>query len=435
MELLSSSSSSSLVGLLNSRTSKRARQLITAYTVGQVAWELGSKIHREVVERREYTIRICDSNSVTYDLMLKAVLDLLPEKDRRSLLVHVFHERVDGFNGEVRSAKLKFDGRIPSPVMIHGHRIMVSLIEEGAAGTPGGPEIAILAGKPKMSLVLKARGRAAAEALLDWTHEVLDARLPFDEFVPQLVVATPWGDWVERGALIPRSPESVILRDGQMERLLIDVHSFLEAEEIYEARGIPYHRGLLLEGPPRTGKSSVARALASRFRLSLYYLSLSDVDSDVTLIKLVSQIPRRSILLLEDVDITHAATERTERNRAVSMSGLLNVLDGVITPHGLIAIMTSNHMERLDPALIGPGRVDRIEHIGHLTDEQFGRLATLFYPDHDPTTRPKIGDDEIAPAAVVEIFKRHLDSSRDAFAEIFEFCLAAEDSEVESAHV
>jgi chaperone BCS1 len=121
------------------------------------------------------------------------------------------------------------------------------------------------------------------------------------------------------------------------------------------------------------------------------------------------------MLLLEDVDILQAATTRQEEQGRTSLSGLLNALDGVSTPHGLITVLTTNDMTKLDPALIRPGRVDRIEEIGHLDDDGLADLFTLVFGATND--RPTLAGMAITPAEVMEIFKRNLDAPAIATAE------------------
>ncbi len=84
----------------------------------------------------------------------------------------------------------------------------------------------------------------------------------------------------------------------------------------------------------------------------------------------------------------------------------MNVLDGVLTPHGLITMMTTNDLSVIDPAVLRPGRVDRREEIGFVDDEQLRRLLGIVI-DH-PIVVPPVGRKEISPAQIVEIMKRTL---------------------------
>jgi len=185
-----------------------------------------------------------------------------------------------------------------------------------------------------------------------------------------------------------RPLSTVILSADTKKRLLDDMTDYLDpaTRRWYSNRGIPYRRGYLLYGPPGTGKSSLSLALAGHFNLRIYIVSLSSIHSnEENLTTLFSELPRRCVVLLEDID-TAGLTNTREQPKApntpttkdpvsttadqapgaapspvpgrLSLSGLLNILDGVASQEGRILIMTTNHIEKLDKALIRPGRVD-----------------------------------------------------------------------------
>ncbi|KAI7974034.1 hypothetical protein EIK77_000187 [Talaromyces pinophilus] len=148
--------------------------------------------------------------------------------------------------------------------------------------------------------------------------------------------------------------------------VLEDMQKFLDEHEWYKARGIPYKRGYLLDGPPGTGKSSFCLSVAGLYELDIYILNLSSLG-DSGLAKLFTQLPQRCVVLLEDVDAVgldrkNASAKQTQTDatcHGVSLSGLLNVIDGVGSQEGRILIMSTNHIDHLDEALIRPGRVDK----------------------------------------------------------------------------
>jgi len=145
--------------------------------------------------------------------------------------------------------------------------------------------------------------------------------------------------------------------------------------------------------------------------MDIYFLPLADLSDDTTLMQLVSAATPGSMLLLEDVDVLRAARDRgadeksgDEKGRT-SLSGLLNALDGVSSPHGLITVMTSNHKERLDPALVRPGRVDVTERIGLVTGDQVDRLFRLSFGSGWTAPSPGPGELGIAASDVVGVLK------------------------------
>ncbi|GIY00965.1 mitochondrial chaperone BCS1 [Caerostris darwini] len=153
--------------------------------------------------------------------------------------------------------------------------------------------------------------------------------------------------------------------------------------------GIPYRRGYLLYGPPGCGKSSFITALAGELEYSICILNLSERGlTDDRLQHLMSVAPQQSIILLEDIDAAFVKREESSATKVayeglnrVTFSGLLNMLDGVVSAEARILFMTTNYLERLDAALIRPGRVDVKEYIGHATDYQLKLMYKRFYPE------------------------------------------------------
>jgi len=132
-----------------------------------------------------------------------------------------------------------------------------------------------------------------------------------------------------------------------------------------------------------THNTSIVKALANHFGMPLYYLPLGDVDKDADLMGLVTDINPRSILLLEDVDVFHAMTKRDDEKAGTTIASMLNALDGVWTPHGLITVMTTNNRDQLDDALIRAGRVDVDEEFTALDQDQAARLSKWMWPEQE----------------------------------------------------
>ena len=187
---------------------------------------------------------------------------------------------------------------------------------------------------------------------------------------------------------LKRPLKSVVLDEGVGEGLVGDVKEFLKAQKWYTDRGVPYRRGYLLYGPPGTGKTSFIQALAGELDYSVAMINLSEIGmTDDLLAQLLTQLPEKSILLLEDVDA--ALVNRRQRDsdgysgRTVTASGLLNALDGLAAGEDRIAFLTTNHIDRLDPALIRPGRVDMMVRIGEATRYQAAEMWDRYYGDID----------------------------------------------------
>jgi mitochondrial chaperone BCS1 len=202
-------------------------------------------------------------------------------------------------------------------------------------------------------------------------------------------------DYVEGYA--PRSLDSVVLEPGEKEHLLEDVTRFRKARQRYQGLGVPYHRGYLFYGPPGTGKTSLVSALAAHFGLSIYTINLTDFN-DRTLMSAVNRVSVNSVLLFEDIDCmrdsksraanveerdgkSSAASGNSANQNGVTLSGLLNVLDGFYAPTNVLFVMTTNHIEALDQALLRPGRIDYKLYLGKASDRQKIELYRRFFPE------------------------------------------------------
>ncbi|KAI6379411.1 hypothetical protein MCOR25_001996 [Pyricularia grisea] len=263
--------------------------------------------------------------------------------------------------------------------------------------------------------------------------------------------------WSRCMARTSRPFSTVILNEKVKQDLIDDVTDYLDpaTRRWYSNRGIPYRRGYLLHGPPGTGKSSLSLALAGFFKMRIYIVSLSSVNAnEETLATLFAELPRRCVVLLEDIDsaglshtregpgsaaVAPAPADADEMvpgqltpglpsaatNSRISLSGLLNILDGVASQEGRVLIMTTNHIEKLDKALIRPGRVDMIVHFGRADRAMIASIFKAIYAplegDEGPeakktsATLATIGKDdrdEAARAAAAE--KEKLEATRRA---------------------
>ncbi|CCF41979.1 mitochondrial chaperone BCS1 [Colletotrichum higginsianum] len=184
-----------------------------------------------------------------------------------------------------------------------------------------------------------------------------------------IVYAARGMEWAPLGDPRKKRPlGSVILDEGVKEGIVDDVRDFL--------------------GRQQCGKSSFIQSLAGELDFSVAMINLSEMGmTDDKLAYLLTKLPRRSILLLEDAD--SAFVNRRQRDAdgysgaSVTFSGLLNALDGLAAGEERIAFLTTNHIERLDPALIRPGRVDMMTRIGEATRYQAGQMWDRFYGDVD----------------------------------------------------
>lgn len=210
------------------------------------------------------------------------------------------------------------------------------------------------------------------------------------------------GSW-DTTILRPLRPLETVHFDEQTKTdLVTDISRYLDpvTRKFYNMRGIPYRRGYLLHGPAGTGKTSLSLALAGHFGLDLHLLHIPSVREDYELEALFAVLPPRCFILLEDIDAVGIkrrveATEDSDdeddddksqmayRSRC-TLSGLLNVLDGVASQEGRIVLMTSNFADKLDKALVRPGRIDQMIYLGFISPRSAELMfLRMFSPESD----------------------------------------------------
>ena len=191
------------------------------------------------------------------------------------------------------------------------------------------------------------------------------------------------GWWKLASRIPPRQLSTVFTASEEGERLLQHIREFDGRRDYYRQRGLPYHTGVLLTGEPGTGKTSLIHAVASETGRSIHYLNLGSVEHDKQLTELVSSGRGwgRSILVIEDADASRVDVSRDGEDNPktpLTLSAMLNLLDGLLTPDGLVVVATSNHPERLDPALVRPGRFDLRIDVSRLDWPAFVKMAEAF---------------------------------------------------------
>ncbi|PON99594.1 Spastin [Trema orientale] len=194
----------------------------------------------------------------------------------------------------------------------------------------------------------------------------------------------------------PATFETVAMDVKKKTKIMEDLNRFVKRKEFYKKVGRAWKRGYLLYGPPGTGKSSLVAAMANHLKFDIYDLQLANVRRDSELRRLLLATGNRSILVIEDIDCSvnlpdrlHGGEEKKSdpqydknsiNGTSLTLSGLLNFVDGLWSSCGdeRIIIFTTNHKERLDPALLRPGRMDMHIHMGYCTYEAFKQLASNY---------------------------------------------------------
>lgn len=180
---------------------------------------------------------------------------------------------------------------------------------------------------------------------------------------------------------------ATVFADNAIKQRLVERLTWFERAEGWHAtRGIPWKLGIVLYGPPGTGKTSLIHALASEFGYDIKYIkSLNGLGAAFL------TGTRKDLFVIEDIDTISGALTRDANtipfphaDATPSMGGsplheLLNAMDGMQTPDGLKFIVTTNHISRLDPAIVRPGRIDVLIEVGPLGLESARAMFKAFY--------------------------------------------------------
>lgn len=232
----------------------------------------------------------------------------------------------------------------------------------------------------------------------------------------------------------------------QKDELIERLNYFINNEKDYERLGTPHMFGLLLNGEPGCGKTSTIKAIANYTKRHIISVPLSRVTTCRELTKLfmdefVSEkyIPIKSrIYVFEDIDCMcniiidrdQIVTENQDKNNnkilvsvnesksnddkaaekdKLTLSFILNLIDGILEQPGRMIIITTNKPEKLDKALLRSGRMDMKLHFGKCSDKVTKEILQFVFEE--------------------EIKKDHIDLNKYNFqndkftpAEIFEFC-------------
>ncbi|XWV26817.1 hypothetical protein QJ857_gp0234 [Tupanvirus soda lake] len=210
--------------------------------------------------------------------------------------------------------------------------------------------------------------------------------------------------------------------------------NFKNNRELYEKLGIPYKGGIILSGEPGCGKSSTIMAIATYLNKDVYYLDLGKIKSNHELKLCIDYVKTNSqkggVIIFEDIDCMTDIVKRRSyeikddnnsvtksmntENDALSLSFLLNTLDGTMAPENIIFVMTTNHQEILDPALIRPGRMDISIEIKKCDCYQLQQIYYDLYDQHlDPSIIKRFKEYKFITAEVIlhlfhNIYNKHL---------------------------
>lgn len=189
--------------------------------------------------------------------------------------------------------------------------------------------------------------------------------------------------WISNNIYVSKTKENVFL-SKENERIFDIIDLFLKSEQKYLIKGIPYKKGFLLYGNPGCGKSSVVYAISNYTKMDIYKISSNDI-TDSNYRNVFSNIPTNSIILMEDIDTiesfhsrNNTENDKDTKSNTFNLESMLNVLDGYSYLHKCIVIFTTNHIEKIDKALIRHGRIDHVCEFKEADDYQIENIMKYY---------------------------------------------------------
>lgn len=241
----------------------------------------------------------------------------------------------------------------------------------------------------------------------------------------------------------PSTFDTLAMDPTRKQEIVDELLHFKDSKEYYAKIGKAWKRGYLLHGPPGTGKSSMIAAMATLMQYDIYDLELTAVKDNNELRRLLIDTSGKSIIVIEDIDCSLDLTGQREKKEEdekekkdpikkelldrdlmkkkkeseVTLSGLLNVIDGLWSAIGeeRLIIFTTNHIEKLDPALIRRGRMDSHVEMSYCCFEAFKVLAKNYLDigDYDD-------DSESSPHPLFPEIRRLLEETKTTPADVAE---------------
>jgi hypothetical protein len=262
----------------------------------------------------------------------------------------------------------------------------------------------------------------------------------------QMIFVNESDKWVSRPSNNFRKLDTIILQNDLKDDIRKDMQIFLNSEDWYKHRDIPYTRGHLFYGLPGSGKTSLIKGLSNYFKRHIHFLILSNIKDDFQLLQLLKTINyKETMLVIEDIDCMNDIVKSREQQKEpekeesekekesdkegkvkpkvpetkLTLSGLLNAIDGVFNNDGRILIMTTNKPEVLDEALIRQGRIDKVWGFFHTNHDQIKKLYEMFFERPCPVEQLKnIKQDTYSPAHLTAVFLRYREEPEKALLNI-----------------
>lgn len=203
----------------------------------------------------------------------------------------------------------------------------------------------------------------------------------------------------------PATLDTVVMDVELKNKVRSDLEQFLKSKQYYHRLGRVWKRSYLLYGPSGTGKTSFIAAMARFLSYDVYDIDMSRVFDDSDLKMLLLQTSSKSLIVVEDLD-----RFLIEKSTAVSLSGLMNFMDGIVSSCGeeRVLVFTMNSKEQVDQLVMRPGRVDVHIHFPLCDFSAFKSLANTYLGVKEHKLFPQVEEifqsgGSLSPAEIGEI--------------------------------
>ncbi|KAM1676756.1 hypothetical protein FF1_042124 [Malus domestica] len=203
----------------------------------------------------------------------------------------------------------------------------------------------------------------------------------------------------------PATFDTVVMDAELKNKIRSDLENFSKSKQYYHRLGRVWKRSFLLYGPSGTGKTSFVAAMARFLSYDVYDVDMSKVADDSDLKMLLLQTTPKSLIVVEDLD-----RFLTEKSTAVSLSGLLNFMDGIVSSCGeeRVLVFTMNGKDQVDQLVLRPGRIDVHIHFPLCDFSAFKSLASTYLGLKEHKLFPQVeeifhGGASLSPAEIGEL--------------------------------
>lgn len=213
--------------------------------------------------------------------------------------------------------------------------------------------------------------------------------------------------------------DTLYLREDDQENLTSILHNFKNSKEIYEQLGLRRKIGIMLYGDPGTGKSTTIIATATYLNYDIYYVSVSNIETNRQFKMIIDHINEKAnrggIIVMEDIDaqseVFHKRSSEeentiinlTERgDDKLDLSYILNMFDGTLSRDNNVFMFTTNHLDKIDPAVYRTGRVDALINLKRCDHYQIELIyKRIMKKDLSTTILERISVDRWTPADII----------------------------------